>query len=87
MIPVVLTASPSALTDLFSQLFTFRINYSEIMNLIQLLGLLDTYTGQQKHIKRQTAMPQVRFKSKIPVFGRAKTFRASDRAYTVIGPA
>jgi hypothetical protein len=30
-------------------------------------------------------MPQVRFKPTIPAFERAKTFRALDRAATVIG--
>jgi hypothetical protein len=44
------------------------------------------HTGQHKHNKRtQTFMRQVRFEPAIPVFERAKTVHALDRAATVIG--
>jgi hypothetical protein len=43
-------------------------------------------TGQHKQNKStQTSMPQVRFEPTIPVFERAKTVHALDRAATVIG--
>jgi hypothetical protein len=35
--------------------------------------------------RTQTSMPQVGFESTIPVFERAKTVRALDRAVTVLG--
>jgi hypothetical protein len=46
-----------------------------------------TYTEQYKQKKRgQTSMPRVGFKPAIPMFERAKTFHALDRAATVMGP-
>jgi hypothetical protein len=45
-----------------------------------------TYTGQYKQNKRrQTSMSLVGFEPTIPVFERAKTFHALDRAATVTG--
>jgi hypothetical protein len=47
-----------------------------------------TYTGQHKHNKcRQAPVPRVGFEPTIPVFQRAKTFRAIDRAATLTGPS
>jgi hypothetical protein len=47
---------------------------------------LPAHKGQHKQNKRtQTSMPQVRFEPTIPVFVRAKTVPALDRAATVIG--
>jgi hypothetical protein len=46
----------------------------------------DTYTWQHKHNKRrQTSIPCVGFETTTPVFERAKTVHALDRAATVIG--
>jgi hypothetical protein len=42
-------------------------------------------TAQTQNKRRQTSMPWVGFEPTIPVFQRAKTFHASDRAATVIG--
>jgi hypothetical protein len=62
---------------------------------IQLTGILGrgsarrnaaTYTGKRKQNKRtQTSMSRVGFETMIPVFLRAKTFYALDRAATGIG--
>jgi hypothetical protein len=45
------------------------------------------HTGQHKHKNKrtQTSMPQVGSEPTIPVFERAKTVHALDRAATVIG--
>jgi hypothetical protein len=44
------------------------------------------HTGQHKQNKRtQVFMPRVEFEPTIPVFERAKTVHALDRAATVIG--
>jgi hypothetical protein len=44
------------------------------------------HTGQHKQIERtQTFMPQMGFEPTIPVFERAKTVHALDRATTAIG--
>jgi hypothetical protein len=42
-------------------------------------------TTQTQEKRRQTSMPRVGFEPTIPVFERAKTFHATDRAATVIG--
>jgi hypothetical protein len=42
-------------------------------------------TAQTQNKRTQTSMPRVRFEPTIPVFERAKTFRALDLAVTVIG--
>jgi hypothetical protein len=46
-----------------------------------------TYTGQQKHRtkKDKTPIPRVGFEPVIPLFERAKTVQALDRAATEIG--
>jgi hypothetical protein len=45
-----------------------------------------TYTGQHKQNKRtQTSTPLVGFEPTIPVFERAKTVHALDRAANVVG--
>jgi hypothetical protein len=44
-----------------------------------------TYTGQQKHKRRQISMPRVGYESTIPVSEREKTFRALHRPATVTG--
>jgi hypothetical protein len=47
---------------------------------------LSAHTGQHKQNKRtQTSMPQVGFEPTIPVFERAKTAHALDRAANVLG--
>jgi hypothetical protein len=47
---------------------------------------LPTHRTTQTHNKRtQTSVPRVGFEHTIPVFERAKTVYASDRAATVIG--
>jgi hypothetical protein len=43
-------------------------------------------TTQTHNISTQTSMPWVGFEPTIPVFERAKTVHALDRAATVIGP-
>jgi hypothetical protein len=42
-------------------------------------------TAQTQNTSTQTSTPQVRFESTIPMFERAKTAHALDRAVTVIG--
>jgi hypothetical protein len=42
-------------------------------------------TTQAQNKRAQTSMPQVGFEPMIPVFERAKTVHALDRAATVIG--
>jgi hypothetical protein len=42
-------------------------------------------TVQKKNKRTQTSMPPVGFEPTIPVFERAKTVHALDRAVTVIG--
>jgi hypothetical protein len=50
--------------------------------------LLLVLIGQHKHrINAHTSMPSVGFEPKNPVFERAKTVHALDRAATVIGPS
>jgi hypothetical protein len=41
-------------------------------------------TAQAQNKRTQTSMPQVKFEPTVPVFERAKTFHALDRAVTVI---
>jgi hypothetical protein len=43
------------------------------------------HTQQHKHKRTQTSVPRVGFEPTIPVFERAKTVHASDRAATLIG--
>jgi hypothetical protein len=43
-------------------------------------------TAQTQNKRIQMFMPQAGFESTIPVFSRAKTIHALDRAATVIGP-
>jgi hypothetical protein len=47
--------------------------------------LLTHRTTQKENKRTQTSMPQVEFEPTIPVFERAKTVHALDRAATVIG--
>jgi hypothetical protein len=42
-------------------------------------------TAQTQNKRKQTSMPQLGFEPTIPVFERAKTVHASDRAATVVG--
>jgi hypothetical protein len=42
-------------------------------------------TAQTQNKRTQTSMPQVGFEPTIPMFERAKTVHALDRAVTVIG--
>jgi hypothetical protein len=44
-------------------------------------------TTQTQKKRGQTSMPRVGFETTIPVFERAKTFHALDRATYVIGPS
>jgi hypothetical protein len=47
---------------------------------------LPTHRTAQTHIKHmQTSIPRLEFEPRIPVFERAKTVHALDRAATVIG--
>jgi hypothetical protein len=48
-------------------------------------GLYLRKTTQTQKTRGQTSMPRVGFELTIPMFERAKTFRALDCATTVIG--
>jgi hypothetical protein len=79
----------SPLLDLgrfFSFLILYKVGSPPLVGDQRIAGPLPTHRTTQTQNKRtQTSMPQVEFEPTIPVFERAKTVHALDRAATVIG--
>jgi hypothetical protein len=70
----------------FSFLILYTVGKTPCMGDQPVARPLSTHrTTQAQNKRRQTPMPRVGFEPTIPVFERAKTVHALDRAVTVIG--
>jgi hypothetical protein len=80
-----LSSSQKYIKALLSDQFSLRITGAGVRTVIRRVA---DYTAMLPHLqskRRQTSIPLAGFEPTIPVFKRAKTFHALDRAATVTG--